>query len=413
MNVSVIILLVVFVLIAVRKIGRVRLQIWQIMLAGAAAALATGQIAPTNALRAINLDVMLFLFGMFVTGRALEDSGYLSHLSYKIFRKAKSTDQLIILVLAVMGLASAFLMNDTLAIIGTPVVLLLARRHGINPKLMLLTLAFAVTIGSVTSPIGNPQNLLIALNGGVANPFVTFFRFLLAPTILSMLAAFLMLKLFFREHFHDTALNHSAEPVTDPRLAALARISLVLVLVMVAAKIALVMLAVPFDFKLTYIAFISALPVVVFSPKRFRILREIDWHTLIFFAAMFVLMESVWRSGFFQRGIESMRLDITSGGMILGVSIVLSQLISNVPLVALYLPVLAHAGAGTAQMMLLAAGSTIAGNLTILGAASNVIIIQNAERRSGETITFLDFLKIGLPLTILNALTYWLFSLIL
>jgi len=80
--------------------------------------------------------------------------------------------------------------------------------------------------------------------------------------------------------------------------------------------------------------------------------------------------------------------------------------------VALYLPVLAHAGATTAGMMALAAGSTIAGNLTILGAASNVIIVQNAEKRGGATLTFLDFVKIGAPLTVLNAGVYWLFLLI-
>jgi Na+/H+ antiporter NhaD/arsenite permease-like protein len=55
--------------------------------------------------------------------------------------------------------------------------------------------------------------------------------------------------------------------------------------------------------------------------------------------------------------------------------------------------------------MALAAGSTIAGNLTILGAASNVIVIQHAERE-GETISFITFLKIGLPLTIINSLVY-------
>jgi Na+/H+ antiporter NhaD/arsenite permease-like protein len=87
----------------------------------------------------------------------------------------------------------------------------------------------------------------------------------------------------------------------------------------------------------------------------------------------------------------------------------LSQLLSNVPLVALYLPVLVQAGALTKGMVALAAGSTIAGNLTILGAASNVIIIQNAEKKSGATLSFWDFIRIGVPLTVVNAGVYWLF----
>ena len=99
-------------------------------------------------------------------------------------------------------------------------------------------------------------------------------------------------------------------------------------------------------------------------------------------------------------------------GIILTVSVILSQFISNVPLVALYLPVLQNLGATTKELMALAAGSTIAGNLSILGAASNVIIIQNAEKKGGETITFREFVKIGVPVTAVNVLVYWLFFLI-
>jgi Na+/H+ antiporter NhaD/arsenite permease-like protein len=87
----------------------------------------------------------------------------------------------------------------------------------------------------------------------------------------------------------------------------------------------------------------------------------------------------------------------------------MSQLVSNVPLVALLLPALLKAGVGTPELLALAAGSTIAGNLTILGAASNVIIVQNAERRGKETITFWEFLRIGAPLTAVNAFIYWVF----
>jgi Na+/H+ antiporter NhaD/arsenite permease-like protein len=163
------------------------------------------------------------------------------------------------------------------------------------------------------------------------------------------------------------------------------------------------------DFRLTFIALASAAPVLLFSRRRLEILRKVDWHTLVFFAAMFVLMQSVWLTGFFQSLVENSGFSILSIEMILLVGVLLSQFISNVPLVALYLPLLLHAGAGTREMVALAAGSTIAGNLTILGAASNVIIIQNAERRTGESLTFFDFLKVGAPLTLLNVAVYWAF----
>jgi Na+/H+ antiporter NhaD/arsenite permease-like protein len=409
MNISLVVLFAVFVLIAVRQVGNVRLQIWQVMGVGALTVLLTGEIAPAAAFRSINMDVLLFLFGMFVVGQALEESGYLAHLSYKYFKRARSRDTLVFMVVFGSGLASAVLMNDTLAIIGTPVVLLLARKHLMRPPVLLLALAFAVTIGSVMSPIGNPQNLLIALHGGIDNPFVTFLRWLLLPTLVNLYLAYLLLRRLYPDDFHEAELKHSQEPIRNHDLAFLSRISLQSILVLVVAKIATGIAGVAPGFHLTHIALGASLPILVGSPHRWGLLRRIDWHTLVFFAAMFVLMESVWLSGFFQGVLSDLRVDVRSPEMILAISVILSQCISNVPLVALFQPVMLHAGAGVPELMALAAGSTIAGNLLILGAASNVIIIQNAERRSQETISFLAFARAGIPLTIANILVYWLF----
>jgi len=198
MIIPIIILAVVFIFIAIRQIGNIKLQIWQIMLFGAIVVLITGQISPTNALKSINLDVMLFLFSMFVIGVALEESGYLSYLSYKIFKRAKNTNHLLLFILFGMGFTSALLMNDTLAIIGTPMVLLLAKKHNMNPRSLLIALAFAITIGSVMSPIGNPQNFLIATQGNISNPFLIFLQYLFVPTLVNLCAAFLLIKLFLQ-----------------------------------------------------------------------------------------------------------------------------------------------------------------------------------------------------------------------
>jgi Na+/H+ antiporter NhaD/arsenite permease-like protein len=197
--------------------------------------------------------------------------------------------------------------------------------------------------------------------------------------------------------------------VCDHQLAKLAQLSLILLVILIIVKIIVVFVGVEFDFRLTYIALISALPIVLFSPRRADIIRQIDWSTLVFFAAMFVLMKSVWDADVFQPILSGAEVSLNSVGVIMGVSVVLSQLISNVPLVALYLPMLVQVGSTTKQMMALAAGSTIAGNFSILGAASNVIIIQNAEKKSGETLTFLEFVKIGVPLTAVNVMVYWVF----
>lgn len=434
-SISVIVLFIVFVLIAVRQIGRVRLKIWQIMLGGAVAVLLAQEISPVKALQAIDVDVMLFLFGMFVVGEALTRSGYLLNFSYRIFKRARSVDHLVLTTLFSMGLLSAILMNDTIAIIGTPLMVYFSKKHGISPKLLLLSLAFAVTIGSVMSPIGNPQNLLIAIGGNMKNPFIDFFRYLTIPTMICFLAAYFLLKLFYREEFGKNLNNQNQEPIRDEKLALLSKVSLVLILVMIAAKILLVFVGFAAEFRLTYIALAAAAPILLFSKRRFEILKNIDWYTLIFFAAMFILMKSVWDSGFFQSFI-GFNPSITFIPTILTTSVIISQFISNVPFVALYLPLLnyynvtlsqllnipyAHlfpevmsllGGTSTKQLVALAAGSTIAGNLTILGAASNVIIIQNAER-DNQTLTFFEFVKVGAPLTLICVITYWAFLTIL
>ncbi len=407
--ISLVVLLLVFLLIAVRQVGRIRLQIWQIMLLGAIAVMATAQISPLNALEAVNPDVMLFLFGMFVVGEALEESGYLSHLSHRLFGRARSLDGLVLMILFGMGTLSAFLMNDTLAIVGTPVVLALATKFKADHKVLLLALAFAVTIGSVMSPIGNPQNLLVAMNGDITNPFITFLRYLFLPTMICLLLAYLLLRLNFRADFQSRAPAWREESIRDPKLAFLSQVALVLLIILVLTKIVTVFAGLSIDFRLTYIALACAAPILLFSPRRLALVRGIDWPTLVFFAAMFILMESVWNSDVLQRALDSVLPHMTSLGMILMVSIILSQFISNVPLVALYLPMLMEIGVSTRQLMALAAGSTIAGNLSILGAASNVIIIQNAEARSDQTLTFWDFVRVGLPLTVVCGGVYWIF----
>ena len=393
-----------FLLTAQRQVFRFNLRIWQIMLGGAVAVLISGQISPSDALGAINIDVMLFLFGMFIVGEAMVESGYLSLLSGRIFSHARTRQQVVFLILFGMGLFSAVLMNDTLAIIGTPLVLSLATKFRISPKLMLLSLAIAVTTGSVMSPIGNPQNLLIAVDSGMDAPFVTFGYYLLIPTLLSLGCAFLYIRMSFRTEFSDQVFKPDPVEVHENTSILPVQCSLAVILILAAINITASFIGGKILVPLPFIAVCAAVPVLLFSRSPVRLVKNIDWPTLVFFAAMFVLMESVWQTGFFQAFVHGSM--VTSVPMILLTSVVISQFISNVPFVALFQPMILEAGGTTAELMALAAGSTIAGNLTILGAASNVIIIQNAEKQ-GQTLTFFEFARIGIPLTMLQIGIYW------
>lgn len=235
----------------------------------------------------------------------------------------------------------------------------------------------------------------------------SFIEYLVVPTIANLFLAYLLLRVFFKGQFQNRqALDQVQEPVEDRKLALISEASFLLLIGLVCLKIVMVSMGAGESFRLSYISVISALPVLIFSQRRLEVVRNIDWQTLVFFASMFVLMASVWQSGVFQSLIDRSGVDVTAVPVILALSVIMSQIVSNVPFVALYLPLLS--GASVKGMMVLAARSTIAGNLFILGAASNVIIIQNAEKEN-ETLTFLDFAKVGVPLTILNMLVYWIF----
>jgi Na+/H+ antiporter NhaD/arsenite permease-like protein len=406
MNISLVVLALVLAVVAAGGIGPWRVRIWQAMAGGALAVLITGEIAPAEAAAAVDLDVMAFLFGMFVLGEALVHSGYLYAVAYRLISPVRSTGGLALVVLFASGLASALLMNDTLAVVGTPLMLQLAREHRIDPGVLLLTLAFGVTTGSVLSPIGNPQNLLIAIRTGMESPFSSFLGVLGPPTLVNLLIAWGWLRWRFRAEFHDVALEHTAVGVGDRRLARLARWGVLAVVGMIGLRLAAVGTDWGEQIRLSYIALAGALPVLLGSRQRRRLLRGVDWETLVFFVALFVLMASVWQSGALQNAATAFGGDLATVPAVLGIGLLLSQLISNVPLVALYLPILEQADVGIGTLLALAAGSTIAGNLLILGAASNVIIVQRAARH-GAHLGFGTFASAGIPLALIQVGIYW------
>lgn len=401
-------LVAVLVLIAFRRAGGLRLDIWQIVLAGAGVVVVTGQISLVSAWNAIDWEVIGFLAGVFVLGQALLDSGLLYQASVRLMGRVGNADGLVLAILLASGLASAVLMNDTLAVIGTPLVILLARAHHLPPLLLLLALAFGITLGSVMSPIGNPQNLLIALGSGLEQPFHGFLAHLALPTLVNLFLTWGVLRLAFWRHVHGRALIHQVPALSDPALARLARWGMLAMLAAIALNLILAAARAPWQLPLVAIAGAACAPLLLASPRRGHLLVRLDWATLVFFAALFILVRAVWDTGVVQNWLPMQGSSLASvPGVLLG-SALLSQLVSNVPLVALALPLLREAAAAPEVFLALAAGSTVAGNLTLMGAASNVIIAQAAERH-GEHLGFWRFLAVGVPVTAINLAVYWLF----
>lgn len=387
--------------VAIRNLRGFKFRIWQVMAAAAVIVVLAGAIGPKRAYEAVDLGVIYFLFGMFAIGQAMHESGYLEVVSYRILGRPQTGSSLLFRFVMLSGLLSAILLNDTIAIIGTPVVIALSAAYGMRPAPLLLALAFSVTIGSVMSPIGNPQNFLIAVQSGLDNPFVIFLLYLGIPTVLNLLVCYAFLALWFKKEFDRPISGERSISNRNPQLLKWCKVSVFMLVALIAARILLGLLAPSHVFPLYVIALAAAAPVLLGVEKKLEFFKRLDWGTLIFFAAMFIVMRSVWDTGFFQK----LTVDAHSPGSVMLFSIIVSQFISNVPLVALVMPMMNSVGAGTAALMALAAGSTIAGNVSILGAASNVIIIQCAEKQ-GKTLTFLQFLIPGVLLTALNVLLY-------
>src|SRR5690348_11752776 len=191
------IFVVVYALIALRNFRRFKIPIWTIMLAGAVAMILSGALPLQGAYAAINLDVIFFLLGMFSIVAAMDLSGLLEYFTARIVRLSKTPQRALALILFGMGLLSAFLVNDTLALTATPIMLGLSRQMRMRPSVLLITLALGVTIGSVMTSVGNPQNLLIALSSGIANPMLDFLYYLAPPTIVGLIVTFFILKFYY------------------------------------------------------------------------------------------------------------------------------------------------------------------------------------------------------------------------
>jgi Na+/H+ antiporter NhaD/arsenite permease-like protein len=149
------------------------------MLIGAGLLVGLQVISIEQAFKAINLNVIIFLFGMFSIVSALDRSGVLRYVATKMLSKANNDVNSILLVFIIgLGILSAFLVNDTIALPGIPLIHV-SRQIGIRPTVLFIALAFGVSIGSAITPIGNPQNLLTAIQSGISLPFLTFMKWLI------------------------------------------------------------------------------------------------------------------------------------------------------------------------------------------------------------------------------------------
>lgn len=385
------------------------------MAAGAVLMMGTSSISTTEAFDSIDFPVIEFLFGMLAITAGFEKSGLMEYVIISVLKKAKNIDALLFGVIFGSGLLSALFVNDTIAVLITPIAIGICSKIGLKrSRSLLMPIAFGITIGSTFTPIGNPQNLLVTLNSGMSRPFVQFATYLFLPAVVSLVCVYYLSKLFFKEEYISTqnfarmseSLPDSASAILDVGLAKLSAAMLVSLIASFAAIQVFPALQ-SLGFTLNTLAFGAGLFLLVLSPKRTHLLKGFNWGILLFFVGMFIVMRAVWDSsaGSIMLSIlpnPDFATSLHATASVMFNSITLSQLLSNVPFVQLYsyqMRGLAITGANPLPWIALAAGSTLAGNLTLLGAASNVIIVDSAEEKGVRAFSFFEFLKYGSVVT--------------
>jgi Na+/H+ antiporter NhaD/arsenite permease-like protein len=416
--IALIIFLIILTLIITRKIRGLDFPIWSTMMVGAALMIITGVISVEDSYKAIDFDVIFFLIGMFSIVAGVEKSGLLGYIMYRALSPFKDPKSLLIVFVMLMGILSALTVNDTMAIVGTLIVITIVKQMLLPLDDLLIALAFSITVGSVATPIGNPQNMLIASQSGIEAPFLSFVITLGIPTLinLAIVAGFLLYDLRAKMKKPDgkKMIVILEEHITNMKLAKLSGLCLLLAVGGFILNDFLGVVGGPHTGHLGIIAFLAAVPMFAFSPEKRSILQQVDWSSIVFFMSMFIVMGALWKSGAADMflGILPAPNPSDKASAIVNImlsSTLLSQIFSNVPLVKLYIDImkgLGFTGAHKFAWLALASGSTVAGNLTILGAASNVIIIEAAENRTGRSFSFTSFLKKGVIITLINLLVY-------
>ncbi len=365
-----------------------------IALVGAAALMALGVLDLKAAWGAIDYKTLVFLFGMMVISAHLATAGFFQLSLDYLMRYVHSPFGLVVVLTFGSGLLSALFMNDTIALILTPLVVGLTVSLNLNPIPYLLALAGATNIGSVATLSGNPQNILIGSFSGIS-----YLDFAKALTPLAIVGLCIQIGLLWGLYPEVRSLKGSLKPaqlryrIFKPLLTKS--------LLITAGLLIAFLIGVP-TAEAALIA--AGLLLVTRRIKPERIFQKVDWDLLLMFSGLFILTEGVQKIS----SLDGFSQFVQDPWSILGVTALLSNLVSNVPAVLLLHHLIPHPD--PRSWLLLAAGSTLAGNLTLLGSVANLIVAEAAVKQ-GYRLTFWEHLRFGLPLTVITlALTYfWLY----
>lgn len=378
--------------VAIGRYPWLRMNRATIALVGATALMALGAIPLEQAYQAIDMNTILLLFAMMIMNVNLRLAGFFQWVTAWVVRRARSPRQLLALMLATSGLLSALFLNDTIVLMFTPLVIEITMSLRRNPVPYLIGLVTAANIGSVATIVGNPQNMIIGLASGIA--FIRFTASLLPAALVGLLLIWLVLVLLYRDEFASRTFQeppHLAVRIYRP----LFQKSLLAGGVMLVAFLS--------GMPIPLAALIAAsLLLITRRVKPRRVFAEIDGSLLVFFASLFIVTKAIETTGFADDLFHLMRPVAERGVAPLAlVSVVLSNLVSNVPAVLLFRPLIPQFPNPMQAWLTLALATTFAGNLTLLGSVANLIVAETARMR-GVQLRFMEYLRAGVPITLLS-----------
>jgi Na+/H+ antiporter NhaD/arsenite permease-like protein len=375
------------------SLGRIpgfRLDRTGIALTGAALMMAVGAITPEEAYRGVNLDTLALLLGMMIVVAHLRLSGFFRLVTRWALAHAHSPLILLATVAITAGAFSAFLVNDAVCLVMTPLVIEVTRSLRRDPIPYLLAVAMASNVGSTATITGNPQNMIV---GAVSRIPYTAFAAALAPVAVAglLLVFFVLGALWLREFRHPAQL--AAKPVS----ARVHKAQLIKAVLVTLGVIIAFFAGVP----VAMAAFLGgALLLVTRAIKAHKVYQEIDGSLLLMFAGLFVVVAAAEKILLTPDLIGAVQAFHFANTYVLAAdTAVLSNIISNVPAVLALKPFVLGLADQHRIWLVIAMSATLAGNLTPVGSVANLIVAERA-RAAGIHISFWTYCRAGIPITV-------------
>ena len=390
-----------YLVIAVGKLPGYRLDRAGAALLGAALMVGLGVLPLEAAYRAIDFDTITLLLGMMILVANLKLSGFFRLVNGFIMTRARHPLVLLIAVVLVCGFFSAFLVNDTICLIMTPIVAELVISLKRNPLPYLLAIPMASNVGSTATITGNPQNMIIGSLSQI--PYGNFAAALSPIAAVGLVLTVLLIAAIYRSEFLGRA-GLAQPPARPARYHGPLVVKSVLVAI---AMMALFFAGLP----VAGVAIVGgALLLFTRRVKADKVYFEIDWPLLLMFVGLFVVVAGLEHVVLTPEAATAIgRLHLQSAPVLAALTAGLSNVVSNVPAVLVLKPFVAGLPDPQRAWLLVAMASTLAGNLTLVGSVANLIVAQRA-RRYGITIGFWPYFRVGAPLTLLTILfgLWWL-----